>query len=46
LIEVITQGAKNRSPVEFGWRTVEMLDAAYCSAALDGKEVLISSLYD
>ena len=46
LIEIIACGAENRSPVEFGWRTVEMLDAAYRSAAQNGREVTVESLYD
>ena len=46
LIEIINNGAKNRSPGECGWRTVEMLDAAYRSVASQGKEISISSLYE
>ena len=45
LIEIILHGAENRSPVEYGWRTVEMLDAAYRSAAQNGKKVTVESLY-
>lgn len=45
LIEIIACGAENRSPAEFGWRTVEMLDAAYRSAAQNGREVTVASLY-
>lgn len=45
LIEIIAFGAENRSPVEFGWRTVEMLDAAYRSTAQNGREVTVASLY-
>ena len=33
LVDVIVRGAPNRSPAEVGWRTVELLDAAYRSAA-------------
>ena len=46
LIDIISNGAENRSPVEFGWRTVEMLDAAYRSVARNGQEVTVASLYN
>lgn len=46
LIDVITSGATNLSPVEYGWRTVEMLDAAYRSSQMGGKEVTVESLYE
>ena len=35
----------NESTGEIGWRTVELLDAAYRSAALNGQMVRIESLY-
>jgi len=46
LIEFISSGAKNLSPAEFGWRTVEMLDAAYRSVEMGDKEVTVELLYD
>ena len=46
LIDVINDGSENRSPGEYGWRTVEMLDAAYRSVANQGQEISISSLYE
>ena len=46
LIDIITRGAPNRSPVDYGWRAVEMLDAAYRSAQNGGTEVSVASLYD
>lgn len=45
LVDVIVRGAPNRSPPEVGWRTVELLDAAYRSAADDGRRVAVSELY-
>jgi predicted dehydrogenase len=45
LIEVILGREENGSPAEVGWRTVELLDAAYRSARDDGKGVYISDLY-
>jgi predicted dehydrogenase len=45
LVEVILGQAGNGSPAEVGWRTVELLDAAYRSAALDGRAVTIKALY-
>ena len=45
LVDVIVRGAPNRSPAEVGWRTVELLDAAYRSAADGGRRVPVSSLY-
>ncbi len=44
LIAVI-HGAANGSPAEVGWRSVEVLDAAYRSARADGQAVTIASLY-
>ena len=45
LVDVIVRGAPNMSPPETGWRTVELLDAAYRSAADGGGRVAVSSLY-
>ena len=45
LIEVILGQGTNGSSAEIGWRTVEFLEAAYRSAALDGQGVLVESLY-
>ena len=45
LVGIITANAPNLSPPEIGWRTVELLDAAYRSAANAGRKVSISSLY-
>lgn len=44
-IEVILGREENGSPGEVGWRTVELLDAAYRSARDDGRGVNISELY-
>lgn len=46
LVEVITGQGCNGSPAEIGWRTVELLDAAYRSAAWNGQAVGIGSLYE
>ncbi|MCY3903078.1 MAG: Gfo/Idh/MocA family oxidoreductase [Caldilineaceae bacterium] len=45
LVDVIVRGAPNMSPPETGWRTVELLDAAYRSAADRGRRVSVGSLY-
>ncbi len=45
LIEIIKGGGSNGSPPEIGWRTVELLDAAYRSAAREGQAVNVASLY-
>lgn len=45
LVGVITENTPNLSPPETGWRTVELLDAAYRSAADGGSRTPISSLY-
>jgi predicted dehydrogenase len=37
--------AANGSPAEDGWRTVELLDAAYRSAARQGQPVWVKDLY-
>lgn len=46
LVDVILGKAANGSPAEIGWRTVELLDAAYRSAEQDGQGVLIQNLYE
>ena len=46
LIDVITGKAPNGSPGEVGWRVVEMLDAAYRSAARGGQAVSVESIYE
>jgi hypothetical protein len=46
LVDVILGRAANQSPAEVGWRTVEVLNAAYCSAEHDGAAVEIASLYE
>jgi predicted dehydrogenase len=45
LADVCAGRAANGSPVEPGWRTVELLDAAYRSAAEDGRRVEVAELY-
>jgi len=45
LVGVILGKAGNGCPAEIGWRAVELLDAAYRSAALDGQAVAIQELY-
>lgn len=45
LVDVILGEATNGSPAETGWRTVELLDAAYRSAAHQGQAVWIKDLY-
>ncbi|MBN9387591.1 MAG: Gfo/Idh/MocA family oxidoreductase [Chloroflexi bacterium] len=45
LVDVILGRAANGSPGEIGWRAVELLDAAYRSAAKGGDSIKISSLY-
>lgn len=45
LVDVILGKAANGSPGEVGWRTVELLDAAYQSAAQDGGAVWVQALY-
>lgn len=46
LIDVILERAEVGAPGEIGWRTVELLDAAYRSAAADGEGVAIEELYE
>lgn len=45
LVDVIVGGAPNGCPPEVGWRAVELLDAAYRSAAQDGSFVEVQALY-
>lgn len=45
LVDVILGQAENGSPGEVGLRVVEILDAAYRSAAQDGQAVLVEDLY-
>jgi predicted dehydrogenase len=45
LVDVILGVAANGSPAEPAWRTVELLDAAYRSAARDGQAVWVKDLY-
>ena len=45
LVQVALGTGANESPAEVGWRTVELLDAAYRSAAQDGAPVDVESLY-
>lgn len=45
-VEIILDGAENYIPANpVGWYTVELLDAAYRSAAQDGMPVQVESLY-
>jgi predicted dehydrogenase len=44
-LDALLGRAENGSPGEVGWRTVELLDAAYRSAAADGAGVKIAELY-
>ncbi len=45
LVDVALGQAANGSPGEVGWRTVELLDAAYRSVGQDGAAVSVSDLY-
>lgn len=45
LVDVIVGDAPNGCPPQTGWRAVELLDAAYRSAAQDGEFVEVQSLY-
>lgn len=45
LVDVILGRAPNGSPGEIGLRTVELLDAAYRSASVDGQAVQVGDLY-
>jgi predicted dehydrogenase len=46
LVELIMGRGTNESTGEVGWRTVELLDAAYRSAFSNGQMISIDSLYD
>ena len=46
LVDVILGRDINRSPGTWGWRSVELLDAAYRSAGRGGHPVTIDSLYE
>jgi len=46
LVDVVLGRAANGSPAEPGWRTVELLDAAYRSAQAGGQPIAIADLYD
>lgn len=45
LVDVISGKCRNGSPAEYGWWTVELLDAAYRSASSNGRSVSVESLY-
>jgi predicted dehydrogenase len=45
LVDLVVNQASNGSPSEVGWRTVELLEAAYCSATCGGQPVMIEDLY-
>ena len=45
LVDIVLGRAENQSPAIVGWRTVELLDAAYRSAKADGQAVAIADLY-
>lgn len=45
LVDLVLGKASNGSPAAVGWRTVELLDAAYRSAENDGQKVLVEQLY-
>ena len=44
-VDIALGRAENQSPPTVGWRTVELLDAAYRSAQADGQAVAVSDLY-
>ena len=46
LVDVIMGTQTNGSPAECGWHTVELLDAAYRSAAQNGQAGNVESLYE
>ena len=46
LVDVARGQTSRGTPAEVGWRTVELLDAAYRSAQDDGRPVAIAELYD
>jgi predicted dehydrogenase len=45
LVDIVLGRAENQSPAIIGWRTVELLDAAYRSAKADGQAIAIADLY-
>jgi predicted dehydrogenase len=45
LVDVVVGDAPNGCPPEVGWRAVELLDAAYRSAAQEGSFVDVDALY-
>ena len=45
LADVITGKTSNGSSGEFAWRTIELLDAAYRSAAVNDPAICVDSLY-
>ena len=45
LVDIILGRGPNLSPGIYGWRSVELLDAAYRSAAQEGRVVSVDSLY-
>lgn len=45
LVDVVLGKGSNESTGEIGWHTVELLDAAYRSASLNGQVIRIESLY-
>jgi predicted dehydrogenase len=46
LVQIISANGPNESPGEIGWRATELLEAAYRSAAFNGRLVRIESLYE
>jgi hypothetical protein len=46
LVDIVLGRAANGSPAEPGWRTVELLDAAYRSAQAGGQPIAIADLYN
>ena len=46
LVDIVHGRSASHSPAETGWRTVELLDAAYRSAAAGGQAIEVTSLYD
>lgn len=45
LADIILHRGENLCPGIYGWRTVELLDAAYRSAARNGEQISVASLY-
>ena len=46
LVDIVLGRAENKSPATIGWRTVELLDAAYRSAQADGQAIVVEDLYE